>query len=403
MAPATTGKTGRRRGPLIMFVLAGLLAGGAVGLGAWMWTHPLHLPPDTVAVVITRKEPPKPVVFGPPRPPSLREVALGRVDAGAPAGAIPVKPPGSAAAPLTLDTGGAIVPKPPVYSAFSAQHGLAPAPASDLIERGTYGFLPIVGHDGRNAWQVYARPFDLTSTAPRVAILITGLAIASQATKDAIDKTPAAVSLAFAPFGHHVGDWLNLARATGHEVLLELPMEPIDYPRQDPGYNALLTAYDPPQNLDRLGWAMSQGAGYVGLIGRMGGKFQAIRGAMTPILDEIARRGLLFVDNREAPQSVAGDVAGADKLPMVAADRVIDSDPGRLAIDQALIDLVNTAKRNGRALGLASATPVTLQEISAWAATLANQGIDLAPISAVVTVPKPPPPPPDKPLPAPSP
>ena len=400
MASSIVSKIGRRRGPLILFGLAGLLAGGAVGLGVWLETHPPIRPPDTVAVVITRKEPPKPVQFGPPIPPSLREIALGRAAAGAPSGATPVKPPGSAVAPLTLDTGGPIVPAAPTYSAFSAQHGLAPAPASDLIERGTYGFLPIVGHDGRNPWQVYARPFDLTAASPRVAILITGLAIASKSTKDAIDKTPAAVSLAFAPFGHHVGDWLNLARATGHEVLLELPMEPIDYPRQDPGYNALLTAYDSPQNLDRLGWVMGQGAGYVGLIGRMGGKFQAARSAMTPILDEIARRGLLFVDNREAPQSVAGDVAAVDKLPLIAADRVIDSDPSRLAIDQALIDLVNTAKRNGRALGLASATPVTLQEISAWVATLADQGVDLAPVSAVVTVPKPPSPPPDKTLPA---
>ena len=86
-------------------------------------------------------------------------------------------------------------------------------------------------------------------------------------------------------------------------------------------------------------------------------------------------------------------------------DRVIDSDPSRLAIDQALIDLVNTARRNGRALGLASASPVTLQEIAVWATTLADQGVDLAPVSAVVAVPKPPPPqlPVDKPVPPPSP
>lgn len=406
MAAPTATPTRRRRLPLILFGFAGILTAGAAGLAVWLWTHPAKRPPDTVTVAVVRKEAPKPkpaIVVGPPAPPSLRELSLGRASAAAPSSADPVKAPGSAAAPLTLDTGGPVVPRPPTYSAFSAQHGLAPAPAADLIERGTYGFLPIVGHDGRNAWQVYARPFDLTDSSPRVAIVITGLAIASKATKDAIEKTPPEVTLAFAPFGRHIGDWLNLARATGHEVLLELPMEPIDYPRQDPGYNALLTAYDPPQNLDRLGWAMSQGAGYVGLIGRMGGKFQAVRSEMTPILDEIARRGLLFVDNREAAQSVAGDVAGTDKLPLATADRVLDSDPSRLAIDQALIDLVNTAKRNGHAVGLASATPVGLQEISAWAATLAAQGVALAPVSAVVTVPKPPGPPPDKPLPPPSP
>jgi uncharacterized protein len=388
MASPTEPKAKLARGPLAMFALAGVLVFCALGVGGWMWLHPVPRAPDTVVANIVRKEPPKPVVFGPPLPPPLRDVALGLARADASGEKTPVKP---SAPSLTLDAGGAVVPKPPAYSAFAADHGLAPAPAADLIERGTYGFLPVVGHDGHSAWQVYARPFDLTSTAPRVAILITGLAIASKSTRDAIDKTPPAVSLAFAPFGHHIGDWLNLARATGHEVLLELPMEPVDYPRQDPGYNALLTAYDPPQNLSRLGWAMSQGAGYVGFVGRMGGKFQGVRGEMTPILDEIARRGLLFVDNREAPQSVALDVAPTDKLPLAVVDRVIDTDPSRLAIDQALIDLVNTAKRNGRALGVASATPVTLQEIAVWASTLTEQGVDLAPVSAVVAVPKPPP------------
>jgi polysaccharide deacetylase 2 family uncharacterized protein YibQ len=376
--PAVTGRLkerlkGLRRGPVILFGIAGALAACAAGGGLWAWDNPAPVPITTVAVAVTH---PVPKVDGPPIPSELSPIKLE-----------PSKPTSQA----VVTSSPPPVPPPPIYSAFSSEHGLPPAPSVDLIERGPYGFLPIIGHDGHSPWQVYARPFNLTDPSPRVAIIITGLAIASQATKDAIEKTPPDVTLAFAPFGHHVADWLNLARATGHEVLLELPMEPIDYPRQDPGYNTLLTAYDPPQNLDRLDWVMSQGAGYVGLIGRMGGKFQASRGDMTPILDEIARRGLLFVDNRDAAQSVVGEVAPGDKLPMIAADRVIDADPSRLAIDQALIDLINTAKRNGSALGLASATPVTLQEITAWAMTLAAQGVNLAPVSAVVTVPKPPP------------
>lgn len=353
------------RTALTVFGAVALGALVALGTGLWLWTHPAPRTPASVVVPITAAVRPHPPAA--PRP----------------AAATPGKV-------LALDNGGPMVPSLPSYSAFSAQHGLLPAPAADLIERGSYGFLPIVGHDGRNPWQVYARPFDLTDPSPRVAIIVTGLAISGKATKDAIEQTPLDVTLAFAPFGRHVTDWVSLARATGHEVLLELPMEPIDYPRQDPGLNTLLTAYDSPQNLDRLGWVMSQAAGYTGLIGRMGGKFQASRGDMTPIVDEIAKRGLLFVDNREAVQSVVPQVAGADKLPLAVADRVIDADPSRIAVDQALIDLTNSAIRNGSAVGLASASPVTIQEITAWAATLANKGVMLAPVSAIVTVPRPP-------------
>jgi polysaccharide deacetylase 2 family uncharacterized protein YibQ len=298
-------------------------------------------------------------------------------------------PTETAVAPLA----NAIVLKPAPADAAPTSagnaHALISAPDPGLIEHGKYGFLPVVGHDGRLPWQVYARPFDLSDPRPRIAIVVTGLGIGSTATDAAINRLPPEVTLAFAPFSPRISEWTNLARVAGHEVLLEVPMEPVDYPRQDPGYNALLTAYDAPENLDRLEWAMSQTVGYVGIIGRMGGRFQAAHDSLAPVLKEIATRGLLYVDNHTTAASAVSSIAAGDRLPLAEANRVIDAEPARAALDRNLADLEDIAKRDHVALGLVSAEPVSLDSISDWAAGLAARGIALAPVSAIVAVPQP--------------
>jgi Divergent polysaccharide deacetylase/Caspase domain len=146
--------------------------------------------------------------------------------------------------------------------------GLLPAPDKELIEPGPNGSLPIIGHDGRQARQAYARPFDPADKRSRIAITISELGPSPTAIDMAINHLPAEVSLAFTPYpSSNLGKWISLARAAGHEVLLNLPMEPADYPINDPGPEALLTALDPPSNLERLNRVMSQATGYVGLTG----------------------------------------------------------------------------------------------------------------------------------------
>src|SRR5579859_5005334 len=186
---------------------------------------------------------------------------------------------------------------------------LLPAPDTDLIEKGPNGFLPVIGHDGRKAWQVYARPFDLADKRPRVAIVINDLGPSPTMIDTAINHLPAGVSLGFVPYRPRLGEWINLARTAGHEVLLNLPMEPANYPTDDPGPEALLTALDPPANLERLNWVLSQATGYVGLIGLMGSRFSTSHDDMLPILNTLQHRGLLYVDNRSTPQTVVPDIA----------------------------------------------------------------------------------------------
>ncbi|MBZ0217697.1 MAG: divergent polysaccharide deacetylase family protein, partial [Fimbriimonadaceae bacterium] len=102
-----------------------------------------------------------------------------------------------------------------------------------LIEQTRAGSLPKIGPEGQRASVVYARPSRINpanADEPKIAILVTGLGISASGTSEAIQRLPGEISLAFAPYGGDLQRWIGKARRAGHEVLLQVPMEPFDYP-----------------------------------------------------------------------------------------------------------------------------------------------------------------------------
>ena len=311
---------------------------------------------------------------------------------------------GLAAIVVWLATSGPILP-PPVTVSVQAQASLEPAPAAeasaaplrpqlfpdpDLLENSPSGPLPVVSLDGRMARDAYAAPFDKADKRPRIAILIDDLASSISLTNMAIQNLPGPVTLSFMPYRRDLGQLTMAAHAAGHEIMLDLPMEPPDTNRHDPGPNALRTALDAPTNVARLDWMMARATGYVGMAAFLGGRFESERADMQPILKEIYKRGLLYVDNKAAAQSIAPLIATEMGLPFAIASVVIDADPTRGAIDQRLAELEQDAQRDGHALGIAAASDAVIQRVGAWAATLNDKHLVLAPVSAVATTaPKP--------------
>lgn len=263
---------------------------------------------------------------------------------------------------------------------------LDPASGGDpaLIERGAGGPLPMVARDGRQAWQVYARPFDRSDKRPRIAIVIANLGQAGAETEAAIKTLPGAVTLGFNPYARNLPGWIAKARAAGHELIVGVPMEPLDYPREDPGPETLLLALTPKQNLDRLEWALSRGSGYVGVTNFMGSRFTAAPDALGPIFEVLKGRGLLFLETRASNQSAVAPIADKLALPYAANDRDLDGDHSRAGIEQALADLETIARKKGAAIGTGEGNLVTIDRVASWAATLDGKGLALAPLSALV-------------------
>jgi uncharacterized protein len=254
-----------------------------------------------------------------------------------------------------------------------------------LLEKSRYGMIPVVS-DGLKPFTAYAAEADRAKAAkmPVVAIVVGGLGVGAAKTTDAIMKLPAAVTLAFTPYGSDPGKLAERARAQRHEILLQIPMEPFDYPDNDPGPQTLLTTLDAEQNLDRLFWHLSRFQGYAGIANFMGARFVVTDAVMQPIVHEAAKRGLGYLDDGSAPRSVASSLAASQAMPFAKADLSIDAVPTAAEIDRALGKLENLAKERGIAIGVASALPVSIERIGLWTKALESRGIMLVPVTTAM-------------------
>ena len=262
---------------------------------------------------------------------------------------------------------------------------MAPVPDPAIITDTPKGPLPVISADGRQAWRVYARPFrDDNPDKTLIAIILGGMGMSQSATNAAIQQLPGEVTLSFAAYAPDLPKWISGARAAGHEVMLQLPMEPLSYPANDPGPHTLLTSLSPAENIDRMEWLLSRFAGYVGVTSFMGSKFTTSPDHLRPILTELKQRGLLFLDTGATRDSVAARLGVEMGLPIAVSDRFVDRRASRVAIDAQLLELEQIARRGSIAVGIGYPFPVTIERLAAWIPSLAQKGIELAPISAIV-------------------
>lgn len=262
-----------------------------------------------------------------------------------------------------------------------------PTSYKDLLEATGYGQLPRISIDGKKPWMVYSsRGPDRDDTRPRIGLIITNMGLRSEETRLAIDNLPARVTLAFSPYGRELDTWAERARGRGHELLMMLPMEPEDYPNTDPGNLTLRVDFQPRENKELLLDAMARMTGYVGMISDKGSRFTAaVDQIQGPILDEFKERGLLWVDSVTNPNTRSVGFARARDIPTTFVTHHLDEKLLPSAIQIELDELVGEALQRGVAIAYARPRKATLDLISAWAETLDDKGVVLAPVSSLVS------------------
>jgi polysaccharide deacetylase 2 family uncharacterized protein YibQ len=257
----------------------------------------------------------------------------------------------------------------------------------ELLEQSEHGSIPRVSTTGQTPFEAYSRPSLTPATAagkPLIALVVGGLGLNQTSTQAAIDSLPDAVTLAFAPYGKGLKSSVASARASGHEILLEIPLEPFDFPQSDPGPDTLLTGQAPRDNLDKLYSVMGRFGGYVGVLNYMGARFTASTADFNPIMEELGTRGLGYLDDGSSNRSVAPQLAAANGVEFGRTDLVLDGDPARGPILDQLKALEAKALSSGQAIGMVSALPVSVQALSEWAKTAADRGFVIVPISALM-------------------
>ena len=293
----------------------------------------------------------------------------------------------AASPPATAKSGTDAAPDPvqPVMRVPEAVEGqpLSTAPIQRVSEKTRFGVLPRIAADGSRPLDVYARPTSRRSAAnARVVLIVGGLGISQTGTQEALRVLAPEVTVAFAPYGSSLDRWMTRARGDGHELLLQMPMEPFDYPDNDPGPHTLLTGATPEINGERLQYLLGRLTNYVGIVNYMGAKFTSNDAALSAAMKEIGGRGLMWVDDGTSSRSLAEPTARSTRTPFARADIVIDGVAADDMIEARLAQLEQMARAKGLAIGTASALPITLRHLERWTKTLEARGITLVPISA---------------------
>ena len=228
---------------------------------------------------------------------------------------------------------------------------------------------------------------EVSNKPARIALLLRGIGRSDADAADAIGSLPSAVSLGFWPYAADGRRLASQAREKGHEVIIQVPLEPADYPTSNPGPDTLLTSLPPEQNAERLQDVLKRFEGHSGVTNLMGGKMLQAKAQMKPVLEDLKARGLLYVGESTRSHATVRELAREINLRFGVADVLMDSRPSAEAVDKALSRLVAIARQRGSAIGVGNANAVTVQQVHAWSDTLAAQGITLVPIGALAQAP----------------
>lgn len=231
-------------------------------------------------------------------------------------------------------------------------------------------------------WMTNAVAMGIDPTKPMVAIVIDDLGIDKRRTQQTIDL-PAPLNLAFLPYPTQLPEQTKTAREAGHELIVHMPMEPSNLKQNNPGPHALLTQNSNAVNLENLKNSLEQFDGYVGINNHMGSRFTTNYNAMGPILEELKRRGLLFLDSRTIGGSQAEKLSQELDLPFVSRDVFLDHDPSRAGVDASLAKTLRVAKNKGTAIAIGHPKDNTIAALKAWIPQAKAQGVQIVPLTAI--------------------
>lgn len=262
--------------------------------------------------------------------------------------------------------------------------GMYGAPVDGLYEDTKEGRLPVKRSDGLTPFKAYKRPFAAaTNNKPVISIAIMDMGLSAKATESAIQSLPGEVTLIVSPYAASPDMWVNEARTDGHEVWLSLPMESGSYPKSDPGPHTLLVGSAERENIQKLEWTMSRAVGYAGLVSSYKPEFMASSNDVRPILGEIYKRGIGFLDSSSMPGGIAESSALSMNAPYSNVDVWIDRPEDTQEIIKASLQQLETiAREQGFAAGIIHPSAISYREIQSWIATLDGKGFALAPLSA---------------------
>ena len=258
---------------------------------------------------------------------------------------------------------------------------LPSAPVAKLEITGPFGRMPVRASDGSTAFAAYSRPFEDTDKQ-NLSLVVGGLGIDPDVTRRAIEELPPEITLAFAAHASGLQDYITSARAAGHEVVLEIPLEGARTNVGEPGADRTLRIGQTESNARHIDFLLSRGTGYFAVMPYNGELFLASPNDAKALSERLHTAGLgLLTDGESTADGLSGIASEAD-LPFRDGSLLIDVVPMPSTVAQNLEDLRARALAGNAPIGFGFAYPQTVDAILAWLPTL--ERVELAPASAAM-------------------
>ena len=217
---------------------------------------------------------------------------------------------------------------------------------------------------------------------PKIGIIIDDLGYDSSLAK-AFMKFDLPLTFSVLPYAPNTRLIALKAREKGREIMLHLPMEPINYPAINPGNGVLLVSMDKEDISEILNRDLGQIPFVAGVNNHMGSRFTENVEKMKVVLAELKTRGLYFIDSRTSAGSVAFNVAKKIALRTASRDIFLDNDLSDNALKIQMERLLSLARYKGWAIGIGHPHKKTLKLLKRFQSTLNNEA-EVVPISNLV-------------------
>ena len=231
-------------------------------------------------------------------------------------------------------------------------------------------------------WKKYAVAARTVGNKPMIAIVIDDMGVDRRRSAMTIGLR-APLTLSFLTYAKDLKAQTDKARQMGHELLLHVSMEPRST-EVDPGPNALLIDLGEAEIRRRLNWGLSRFSTYVGLNNHMGSKFTADRKAMRIVMEEIKRRGLLFLDSRTSGKTIGVTLAKEMGVPAVERNIFLDHENSVSAVEAKLAQVETLARRMGAVIAIGHPRDVTIEALQTWLESIDSKGFQLVPLTTIV-------------------
>jgi len=222
-----------------------------------------------------------------------------------------------------------------------------------------------------------------TKGKPKIIIVFDDMGI-DKAAYEQVMKLPGPLTLSFLPYADGLQPLVDRASASGHEIMLHLPMQPNG--AADPGPHALAVDMTGSKLLSELDWNMKRIEGYVGVNNHMGSRFTRNEASMKTVLSVLAEKGLFFLDSvttGETVATVAGHSVGAT---VFARDVFLDPEAGSETVMRQLALVERIAEETGFAVAICHPRPDTLKVIGPWLTSAPSRGFELEKVSALIDI-----------------